>query len=306
MNRIRRFFNQNRRTIFVVIIFIVFFIIIIQLLNKQAEKSLKEQKAIANIQTESKPNKSAISGYETNENIYATYKNIISNFVEYCNNKEVQKAYELISTDCKEELYPTVQDFKESYYDKIFKNKRTFSMQNWDGQIYIVRYTEDILASGKVNGNTTIQDYVTIISENSQLKLNINSYIGKEIINKEENQNNIKIKIVQKRSYMDYEIYDFEVENNSGNIIILDTLINSNSTYLTDANGTNHYSINNEITKESLMVKNKYKNNISIKFDNPYISDRKIKSVTFGEIAVYNAKNISEDLEKTINYTIEI
>ena len=96
-------------------------------------------------------------------------------------------------------------------------------MQNWTGWIYIVRYTEDILSTGKVTDNSTIQDYIKIVIEDGNEKLNINSYLGKKEINKEKEYQNIKIKVLDRRSYMDYEIYDFEVENNNDNKLILNS-----------------------------------------------------------------------------------
>lgn len=306
MNKIRRFFNQNKRRILIALAFIGFVIIIIQILNKQAEKSLNEKKISSNDNTENLSRKSIISGYEIGKTSYAIQTSLISNFVEYCNNKEIKKAYDLISSDCKEELYPTLQDFKKYYYDNIFTEKRIYSTKNWANSIFIVKYSEDILSSGKVNSNSTIQDYITIVEENGQLKLNLNSYLGKKEINIEENNQNVKIKVLQKRSYIEHEIYDFEVENNVGNTILLDTLVYNNRTYLTDNNGTNHYSINNEISRELLLVKDKYKNKISIKFDNPYIWDRKIKSISFKDIAVCYENNILGDYIKKINLTINL
>lgn len=305
MNKIRSFFNQNRKKILIAIIFIVFFIIIIQVLDKRAERKINERNIYSNSKSESKSNKSVISDSEISESAYKFQKSIVSDFVEYCNKGEIEKAYELISTDCKEELYPTVGDFKKYYYDNIFTCKRTFSMQNWNGLIYIVRYTEDVLSTGRINDESTIQDYVTIVFENEKAKLNINSYLGRTEINKENSQQDVKIKVLEKRSYMNYEIYDFEVENNTGYTIILDTLSN-NTMYLTDQNRVNHYSINNEISKESLVIKNKYKSKISIKFDNPYIVDRKIKTVTFNNIGVCYENNSIGAYKEIIKFNVNI
>lgn len=295
MNKLRSFFNRNMRTIIVVVLFIVFIIIIIQVLDHFAKLDKEKQENSINVSNNystKKPNQSAISDYEVYEGIYEAQKNIVSEFVEYCNNKEVQKAYELLSTDCKNELYPTIQDFEQNYYNNIFSSKRTYSMQNWTGWIYIVRYTEDILSTGKVTDNSTIQDYIKIVIEDGNEKLNINSYLGKKEINKEKEYQNIKIKVLDRRSYMDYEIYDFEVENNNDNKLILNSA--DDSIYLVDSKGTKHYAINNELDNDSMIIKSKHKTKISIKFDNPYISEREINKITFENIVLgYGVKSIN-------------
>lgn len=299
MNKLRSFFNQNRKKIFTVVFFVLFIIIIIQVLNNIAEKDIQGQseyaKNINKIHNSNKPNQSAISNSSISISTYEEQKNIISDFVEYCNNKEIQKAYKLISIDCREELYPTVEDFKKYYYDNIFSVKRTFSMQNWSGKIYMLRYIEDVLTTGKVNDNSTIQDYIKIVSEGNENKLNINSYLGKKDINMEQEIQNIKIKVVCKKSYMDYEIYDFEIENNNEDKVIISHGGNAESIYLVDNKGTKHYAINSEIDNDSMAIDGKHNRKVSIKFDNPFISNRKINKIAFENIVLgYGVKEIED------------
>lgn len=313
MNKLIRLYNQNRRKFWLIIIVIIFIFLVIRFFNYMAKsnnEAIKDSSSNNNytntIGTSTTPNKSAISNTSVDKTMYQKHENIISNFVELCNNKEIEKAYALLSKDCKEELYPNVQKFKASYYDGIFNKKRTYSIQNWQGKIYIVRFPEDILSTGKVNSSSTIQDYITIVTEDENQKLNINSYIGKEQINKEFEQNNIKIKVTNKKSYMDYEIYDFEIENNIGDTIIMDPLVSTNTIFLTDSKGIKHYAITNEIVKDEIIVKNTYRNKFSIKFDNPYIEGRTIEKITFENIAVGYGKNGSGAYKKIIKYSMNL
>lgn len=310
MNKFRRFFNQNRKTIFIAIAFVAFIIIILQILDFYAKKKLEEQRQRQqyykeNSQNVNKSNKSVISDYEVGETIYKKQENLVSKFAEYCNNKQIQEAYELLSSDCKEELYSSFQDFKKYYYDNIFYTKRNFTMQNWNNWTYIVKYTDDILSTGRVTNSSSVQDYITIVFENEEMRLNINNYLGKTEINKEKEIQNLKIKILNKKSYIDYEIYDFEVENKTGNALILDTLSDNSKIYLKDSKGTNHYSINNEISNDSLIIKNNYKKRISIKFDNPYINGRKINSVNFDNIIVCDGENL-ENVTNRVKFSIDL
>ena len=314
MNKLIRLYNQNRRKFWTIIILIIFVFGIIKTLDyiakvnneKENKNSYLNNNTLNTIETTNKPNKSAISNTSVIESTYNRQNGLISNFVNYCNSKDLENAYNLISQDCKEELFPNIRDFKENYYDNIFKTKKQYNIQNWSGSIYIIRYTEDMLSTGKTNNNAAVQDFIKIISEEGEEKLSINGFFGKESINKEKEYKNINLKIISKKIYMDYEIYDIELKNNTGDTIILDPLTQNDTIYLTDSNKVRHYAINNEIVKDSIIAKNKYKINVSIKFDNPYISGRKINSITFSKIAKGYGNNGYGAYKDIINFNIEL
>lgn len=308
MNRLIRFYNQNKKKFWTIVAVIIFIFFLIRILNYVAkinnEKKSEEINLLNNTKSVFEPNKSVLSDEKIDRTVYLSQNELVSKFVEYCNNKEIQKAYDLLSSDCKNEIYPTIQDFKEKYLDAIFNVKRTFSIRNWSGSIYIVRFTEDILSTGKVREGSSVQDYIKIVTEENEEKLNVNGFLGKENIGAQFEQNGIAIDVIDKSCYMDYEIYNFEVENNSGYNIILDTLSNNNTMYLTDKNNVNHYAITNEITRDLLVVKDKYKNRISIKFDNPYIVGRGISKISFKNIAELYNNNIDGDFRKVISLEV--
>ena len=59
--------------------------------------------------------KSAVDGTTFSKSQKDEEVGIIQNFIEYCNNKNIEKAYELLSDDCKSEMYPTANDFYSKY-----------------------------------------------------------------------------------------------------------------------------------------------------------------------------------------------
>ena len=290
MNRFIRFYNQNRIKIWVIIIAIIFMLLILRVLNEIARKRNEEN--LYNVtqnntqSTTYTPEKSVISNKKIEKSVYDNHKSTIDEFVNYCNNGEIDKAYQLISEDCKNELYSTVEKFKKNYYEDIFNKKRAYSIQNWTNSIYMVKFMDDMLSTGKVSKDGEIQDYIKVVTEDGEQKLSINGYLGKEQINKEKTDSNIKIKVLSKKSYMDYEIYDIYVENNNDDRLILDNLTEDKTMYLIDTKGTKHYALKNEIDRNSLIIKGKSNKNITLKFDNPYIDGRKIKSINFGGIVI--------------------
>ena len=63
--------------------------------------------------------KSTVSGKDlTKSQTNAVTK--IDEFVQQCNNNQFKEAYNLLSEDCKKEMYPTVEAFQQNYYNSIY------------------------------------------------------------------------------------------------------------------------------------------------------------------------------------------
>lgn len=99
-------------------------------------------------------------------------KEVIKKFVEYCNEGKTEEAYGMISPDAKIRIYPSLERFKTVYYDRIFKIKRMYTLENWYDtrafSTYYIKYTEDVLASGNVNSSNNIGDYITVVKNRRQ------------------------------------------------------------------------------------------------------------------------------------------
>ena len=130
----------------------------------------------------------------------------------------------------------------------------------------------------------TKQDYITIVDQNGEDKLNINNYIGRKNLEKTTEYKNIEINVLSKDTYMDYEIYNLNISNNSENTILLDTGESTKSIYLLDSKDVKYYFYSNEIVQNRLLVQSKYNNTIQIKFSNSYSSSRNIKYLVFSKL----------------------
>ena len=142
-NKFIRYFNQNRLGVITTIIIILAVIALIQLLNSFAKQNEKEQyvNVINNTisSNQSTSNKSSnvlhtssqITGDKITDTQAKSNQNLIANFIKLCNNKDANNAYTYLSANCKEELFPTVNDFKTQYIDKIFNNEKTYNIENW-------------------------------------------------------------------------------------------------------------------------------------------------------------------------------
>ena len=289
MYNLIRFFNQNRKKIITVILIIVFIIAVIQILNfisKQQKTSDLENIIIKNENygDEVVSSKSPITGKSVPEDELKSASDVIKQFIEYCNNSNVESAYSLLTNECKEEMYPTLNDFNNIYFKYTFGGeKKTYTIENWIDNVYQVRITGDILSTGKIDNATTKQDYITIVEENNELKLNINKYVGRSNPDKVTEIDNIKFTITQVDTYMDYKEYNLLIENNSSNDILLDTSNDTKSIYLIDRNDKKTYFLSSEITPNQFDVQSKYKTNLKIKFAYEFASNNSLKNIVFSK-----------------------
>lgn len=294
MYNLIRFFNQNRRKIIIIILFIVFLLGIIQLLNYFAKKenntnNTKNESISENliIKNEVVSQKSAISGTNISTKSLKKDTDVIGKFIEYCNSKNIEGAYSLLTDECKEVMFPSIEDFNRVYYAHIFNNQtRSYTVENWISSTYKIEYSNDILSTGKIDNDIGLLDYMTVVKSDETYKLNINNYIGRSMPNKITEIKDIAVTINSIDSYMDYEIYNLSVENKSNNTILLDTNDSTKSVYLEDTDGVKHYFYNNEVIQNRLKVQSKMKNTIEIKFMNPYTSGRTIKKLVFSNLVL--------------------
>lgn len=287
-NFIVRWYNQNRRIIWTAILTIVGIIALIQTLNNNHKNNPKVVSSTSDSTTNYNTNSySIITRYDIEEETAEESVKLIEQFFEYCNNGKIEQAYNLLSIDCKETLYPTMEDFKSKYYNKIFTERKNYNSNLWitdlEKHTYRLEIMADLLATGKKD-NMPIEDYYTIVEEEGQNKLNISRYVGKENINITKAQDNITVNIVSKKIYIDYEIYEIEVYNNSLNKLIFNTKENTDSIYIQDENELKYIAFLNEIPNSELEISSGSKKELEIKFNRGYKPHIDIVRITFKDI----------------------
>lgn len=310
MYRFIRFFNQNKAKIIKVILVIALIIIIIQLMNHMIKVKNEKPKEVSNVENDILEDqalvsdKSSISGNKVQKDKLKSDTDIINDFFKYCNEQDINSAYNMLTDECKEEMFPIIEDFYNIYYSKIFDGEtKSFSIENWTGSIYKVNIVGDILATGNVKDSLSFQDYITV----KEAKLNINNYVGRKKVNRTTERENIKVTVQSIDTYMNYEKYNLIVENNSENTILLGDIKNPKSIYLLNDKDSKYYFYNNEISTDKLIIQSKYKNSITIKFMNAYNSTYKNKSLVFSNMIMnYDEYKILENKENYKTYKYEV
>ena len=316
MNRLIRWYNKNREQVIISIAIIAFVLTIIYTLNtiigrKNEEKinnTIALNSSTNNSTTISKTQESIITGdmISTENNNINT--KLIKQFVDFCNNGEIEKAYNMLSKECKSLFYPNIEYFKKNYYDKIFSIKRMYNLENWFNTsslcTYYIKYSEDILDTGTTKSSNNKSDYITVLKEESGYYLNINNYVGRRIRNHIVTQDNIIFKINYEDFYINYTVLNISVTNNTKNVICIDTKESANSTYLYDENNVKYTAFLNENAKE-LIVKRKVTNDINIKFNKLYNPSRTSYGITFNDI-VLNYEDYEKGESKKVITSIDI
>lgn len=312
MNKIIRMWNQNRKKIIIIALGVVFIFAIIQVLNQVAKEEIQKKannNNVSSVQNYQKlPTTSSRTGEVVSEEKTKTNVNIIENFVQACNNADTKKAYDLLTDECKNTLFPTEQDFIDNYYNLIFKTKKTIDIENYKNSsktnTYMVMFYEDSISTGNVSSSQNYGDYITVDKDTQ--KLNINSLITAKEINKSTEKNGIRITILKQELYKDYEIYEIKAENNTDKTVLLDTMSSSKKIYIMDNSNIKNTVAINEIADSLLQITSYGAKTISMKFYKNYNSGSRTKKVIFTDIVEDNDKYEQENTTDRLKIEVEI
>lgn len=285
--------------VLIVVLFVVFIMSFIFKNSSNKETNINEDIS----QTTYKPKETIISGSNIKEERYEEDSNIVKLFVEYCNNGKVQEAYNLLTDECKEILYPTLDKFKQKYCDRYFSEKREYSLQSWVNNgiytTYQMRITNDILSTGIYQDGEAYQDYITIVNNGESEKININGYVGRNQIYKTTELEEINIVAERVDIYAEYEEYTIEVTNNTNNIIMLDSMQNPAYTLRILSDGDKNYAVRlNSINYSKFLVNPGETKKIRMEFSKKYGNSSASKQIVFSKVV----KNYNEFINNKSEY----
>lgn len=308
MHKFIKMFYENKFNVLKVIGIVVFILIIIQLANSMYKaQDLKKYEEYQNSIGSSNSTTIDNSDYLINQSQTVkksndkAVKNTMEEFVGYCNNKNLEEAYEILTEDCKEKLYPTIEDFEQNYISKVFEEQKSYTMQAWEKEdnklVYVINYTGDILATGKQGNN--IQEYYTFVEqEDGSYKLNINNYIYSENYrNLQTTQDDITVRILSKDVYKEYAIYEFQVFNNTENTILLNGDKSRKKLYLLDDDKVTYSSLQSDFDKnEEIVLRPVNDRKFRVRFNKVYNTNVIVKKLVFNDI-ILNYDEYVESLE---------
>ena len=280
MHKLLRIYNQNRGLVIAIVCTIALIIVIIQILNnlvaQDREARIQNILSVTPVPTDNKTiyqNSTSVLTGEKVQNIGQDTE-VIKEFVKYCNDGEIEKAYNMLTADCKTRIYPSLEYFKKVYFDRIFTDKRMYQLENWystrNFTTYYIRYTEDVLSSGNISAESNQGDYITVVNQGDRKELNISSYVGASNINRSSTVDGVTVTVSKIHYYMDYTVLTLKVRNNTQNAICIDTKEKTGTMYLYDTNGVKYTAALNEKSVEEFTIRRNMGVNIDIKFNKIY------------------------------------
>ena len=301
---IKRTIDKNYKLIWYIAAIIVFILFIIKTLNayyeEDAEKKLEAIETAKNeVSIESSQDPETIPDYYNTES--DSIEKTMRSFVKYCNNREIESAYKMLTEECKQAMFPTKEDFEKIYINNIYNVKREYDIVKWATEdnktIYHVTLYGDILSSGSADNYT--QEYYTFVQdENGNYKLNVNNYLYGEKRAQEATQRKIKVKITNVDVYEGYEEAQIEVTNNSSQTICLTGNKYVKNIYLQNSGGATYSSFNSEFDNEEIIMNPGSVKYFSVKFNKAYSVSNKAQYLILSDVILDYEKYL-ESADKT-------
>ena len=292
LRKIRLFYYNNKNKIWFALGICILVYAIIQIINYNIRKNNLEvanngENDASNVQYTPSTTNPVMTDSKISDNKLKNDTDIIEQFVNYGNENNVEGAYSLLSEDCKNEMFSTIDMFYNNYFKDVFSEKKSYELETWSaykGKVtYRIKYIRDIMATGTID-NEFIEDYFTVIEENEEKKLNINEFIDKSQMDKKGRVEGLDVSIINKYIYYDYEEYEFVFTNNSDKQITIDSKDNTETIYIEDNNNVKYTWFGNEVPNEYLTLNPGESRTFRIKFNKLYNTERDDKSINFTDI----------------------
>ena len=307
---IKRTINKNYKLIWYIALIIVFGLFIIKSLNTYYENDEKE-KLQALESNKNTVNNQDIKTEEVTEDYYSTESNSIDktmrSFVKYCNNKESENAYKMLTDECKAAMFPSVEEFERIYINNIYNIEREYELIKWNIEenkyIYQVKLYGNILATGNINNYT--QEYYTFVEDNKGIyKLNVNNYIYGEDRNIKTTEKNITIEIGHVDIYEEYEETQITITNNTSKTICLTGNKYVKNIYLQNSGDVTYSSLNSRFDKEEIVMKSGSVQSFTVRFNKAYSSNNKAVELVLSDVILdYETYSNSENKNDYSNRT---
>ena len=232
-----------------------------------------------------------------------TIKTTIDDYFKSCKAKDYEKAYNMLTDNCKKALYSNdIDEFKE-YVDALFtSDSLTYYLQNYsnynDTYIYQISISEDIEATGTTTGYDSYVEKISLIKdENSDtFKIGNNNYITTKDLNKIIEDPNMKIKVGSVDILYNKEIYNVTITNRTNNYIMLADLSAENEITLTRGNS---YTKAINLANNNFYLAPGETSTFNIWFRKYFDQDDESTEISFNTVRLIEPGRINELNEKT-------
>jgi len=214
------FFRKNKK-----IIGIAFLIWLVIFIINQMMKTYKPAEVPEITYT---PHKSVINTASSTPNFMREQiEKMIEEYVEHCNNGDYQKAYGMLSEDCRKYSFNNdIVEFSKHVLNKMPVRKQ-YSIQNYSntGGVYTyqIKYTDNFLATGITNQKYSYtEEKMSFKSLNDgTISMATGNYIRQANVQSVLENEHIKIDIIDKVVFYSMERYIIKLTNRSDYIVVI-------------------------------------------------------------------------------------
>lgn len=227
-------------------------------------------------------------------------ENIIDQYISYCNNKEYEKAYEMISLNCRQKVYSTIEEFK-AYVDYVFKEPKIYTIQNYSNRdkvyIYRIRLFEDIMASGLTYSETLkyFEEKLVFTEKDGKLQLGVKEYVGDEEMDAVYEDQYMKITVSNKSISYDEETYTVKIQNKTENIVVLADNIEIGEIAIETPKGNKAMS---EENWRAIFVLPQSSNTFTLSFQNFYDEGLSTTGIVFHSVRILRSYSGQEETKE--------
>lgn len=151
----------------------------------------------------------------------------IKQYMDLCNSKDYESAYNLISEDCRKEKFNDNLDEFKKYIDYIFDGNKIYSIQDYANKnnvyIYKVTISEDIMATGMNNEDSDkkYEEKIVLEKENGNMKLSVGGFVASKDVEYISEDEYMRITVKKVITYYDKVVYQVKIKNKTNYAILL-------------------------------------------------------------------------------------
>ena len=225
---IRKFFKKYGRII--LIVFVVWLIIF--LINQYLKRRPQE---FSMIDTYTPDDPVIDDGGSVPRRYVETINKTVESYFNYCNTKQYEQAYNMLTDNCKEYLYGNDLSLFQEYVDSIFTKNKIYNLQNYsnvdDTYIYDMVILDDIESTGTTEGYEPYKEKIALRKVNNEFKISNQGFIESKSYNKVSEDENLRMSVESKDVSYRREGYNVTITNKTDKyIVIIDNSINAEVT----------------------------------------------------------------------------
>lgn len=225
------FVRKNKKIL--AIIFLIWLVVF--LINQM----LKRYEAPEVPETTYTPHKSIMNSSSSTPNAMSEkIEKMIEEYIEYCNDGNYQKAYSMLSEDCKKYSFDDdIIVFSRHVLTKM-PTKKKYSIQSYsniDGlYIYQIKYTDNLLATGLTGQEYSYTEEKITFEQmkDGTILMSAGNFIRQADIKSVTENEYLKVDLLNKVEYYSMETYTVKLTNRSDYIIVIADKMETNEIML--------------------------------------------------------------------------